>query len=666
MRTNFASLCRAAAASLLLTTSVLPAHAGFFDDLVSKGAELVKGVGKALNTGPSEESVLAQTPNEQDQTLIKLYDAKEYNDVVRLAKALHAKGSAVGTNFMGLCMTLGQGVAADKVKGLDFIKQAAQAGDVRAQSFLGALFAAGRDIPIDGALAMQYLIAGAEKFDEAAELLAMVYEEGSQGITKDRGKALAIYKEHPWADSSRWQSKISQIEARLKAIPTESIFLAQTPQQQDAILLDLQASGDHTEAVKLANALLPSGSSIAKYYLAMAYLKGEGLAQDKIQGQTLVFEAADAGFKRAQMFAGAGLVYTKDEKLRDVPRGLKLLEASLPDFPESAIMLGEIYAQGDFGQPVDLPKALALYKSVQDPQYATKIKPAIAALEYELKPVPTVAELLAMQAEQQRAALNELSKKKKYAELMSLALALDEKGMPWGSFFVGSLHFNGHSVVKNEKLGAEYWKRAADAGIHPAEYNAGSGFLFGQWGFARDEALGVKYLQSCFDFFDDCAYELARAHQNGWGGLPKSKDKALAIFRNHKWDADYSKKSEIAKKIKELDPTEGSQELFVNYMEALKSVGLRVTDVRTQGNSYHGDGTFLVNGEILLKFESELRVSTEEGVRPRLITSLESTRGSHNHALKPMAERIRIALERKFGNLRNVFHSDSTIIRQNW
>lgn len=643
------------------------AQAGFLDELVSKGTELVKGVGKAINRGPSEEAVLAQTPEQQDQTLIALYDAKDYDNVVRLATALHAKGSAVGTYFLGSCTLLGQGVALDKAKGIELIKQAAQAADVRAQATLGSLFAAGRkEAGLDPALGLRYLTAGAEKFDEAAEFLAAVYEEGLQGIPKDRAKALAIYKEHKWADATRWQSKITQLEAQLKAIPTESAFLAQTPQQQDKTLLDLQTSGDHTNVVKLANALLPSGSAVAKYYLAVAYLNGEGLAQDKIQGQTLVLEAADAGFKRAQMFAGAGLVYTKDEKLLDVPRGLRLLEASLPDFSESAIMLAEIHAKGDFGQPVNLPKALALYKTVQDPQYLAKIKPVIAALEEELKPLPTVAEMLAMSADQQDQTLGALQVKKKYADVMRLATALDEKGSAVGAFYVGLLHSNGRGVVQNEKLGAQYWLKAAAAGMHAAESNAGRGLLFAQWGFERDEALGVKYLQACYNYFNDCAYELGRAHQNGWGGLPKDKAKALAIFKNYKWNANYSMKPEIAKRIKELDPSEGSQELFVKYMEALKSVGLKVTDARTQGNSYYGEGTFNVNnGDVIVKFESEMIVPTSQG-KPRLVMSLEVRRARDEYVYRPIARKIVVALEGKLGNLRNVFDENSTMIRQSW
>lgn len=653
---------RIASVSMVLVASAFPAHAGFLDDLINKSTELVKGVGKALNPGPSEDVVLAQTPEQQDQTLFKLYEEKDYETVVRLANALHAKGSTAGTNFVGLCTYLGAGLAQDKAKGIELIKQAALAGDVRAQSTLGNLFANGvKDAQLDTTQSMQYLQAGAKKFDGSAQLLAELYEKGLQGIPKDRAKALAVYKEHKWADATRWQSKISQLEAQLKAIPTEAAFLAQTPQQQDKTLLDLQASGDHTDVVKLANALLPSDSPVAKYYLALAYLKGEGLTQDKTQGQALVLEAADAGFKRAQMFAGAGLVYTKDEKLLDVPRGLKLLEASLPDFAESAIMLAEIHAKGEFGQPVNLQKALTLYKSVQDPQYVAKIKPAISALEYELKPVPTLAELLAMQVEQQRAAFSDLYNRKKFTELMPLALALDEKGGHWGTFYVGTMHSFGRGVVQNEKLGAQYWKKAADAGIHAAESNAGRGLLFGQWGFERDEALGVKYLQSCFDFFNDCAFEMARAHQNGWGGLPKNKDKALAIFKNHKWDANYSQKSEIAKKIKELDPTAGAQDVFVKVMEAAKSIGVRVSDVRTEGNSFHGSGAMTINGSIKVGFSTELMIF--EGMKPKLFMYFTSDdRRVHD----PLRKRMVSALENKFGNLRSAFDGNSTMFVQEW
>jgi len=661
MRSNFAKRWRGAAVSVVLATSVLPAHAGFFDDLVNKGAELVKGVGKALNTGPSEETVLAQTPEQQDQTLNKLYEAKDYEIVVRLANALHAKNSAVGTYFVGVCTLLGEGVAQDKDKGLDLIKQAAQAGDIRAKSVLGTLFASDKDVKLEPAVAMQYLVAGAEKFDEAAELLASLYEDGLRGIPKDRAKALAVYKNHKWADPNRWQDKIKKLEAQLLAIPSVNVFLAQSPQQQETTLQSLQTTNDYINLLELANALAPSGSPVAQYYLGQAYVFGQGVAEDKPKGMSLLLQSADAGFKRAQMHVGILLTSTKDTSLKNVAKGIPYLEASAKEFWESAYGLAQLYEKGDAALAQDKTKALAYYKSINAPSMQGELKPKIAALEYELKPVPTLAELLAMQAEQQRAALSELMDKKKYTELMPLALALDEKGIPWGSFFVGSLHFHGRGVVQNEKLGAEYWKKGADAGIHAAESNAGRGFLFGQWGFARDEALGVKYLQGCFDFFNDCAYELARAHQNGWGGLPKNKDKALAIFKNHKWDANYSQKSEIAKKIKELDPTAGAQDVFVKVMEAAKSIGVRVSDVRTEGNSYHGSGNMTINGSIKVGFSTELMIFDD--MKPKLFMYFTSDdRRVHD----PLRKRMVSALENKFGNLRSTFDGNSTMFVQDW
>lgn len=661
MQSNFAKRWRGAAVSVLLAASVLPAHAGFFDDLVNKGAELVKGVGKALNTGPSEETVLAQTPEQQDQTLIKLYEAKDYEIVVRLANALHAKNSAVGTYFIGVCTLLGEGVAQNKDKGLDLIKQAAQAGDIRAKSVLGTLFASDKDVRLEPAVGMQYLVAGAEKFDEAAEMLALLYEEGLRGIPKDRAKALAVYKNHKWADPNRWQDKIRKLEAQLQAIPSVNVFLAQSPQQQETTLQSLQTANDYINLLELANALAPSGSPVAQYYLGQAHVFGQGVAEDKAKGMSLLLQSADAGFKRAQMHAGILLTSTKDTSLKNVAKGIPYLEASANEFWESAYGLAQLYEKGDAALAQDKTKALAYYKSINAPSMQGELKPKIAALEYELKPVPTLAELLAMQVEQQREALSDLYNRKKFAELMPLALALDEKGGHWGTYYVGTMHSFGRGVVQNEKLGAEYWKKAADAGIHAAESNAGRGFLFGQWGFARDEVLGVKYLQACFDFFNDCAFELARAHQNGWGGLPKNKDKALAIFKNHKWDANYSQKSEIAKKIKELDPTAGAQEVFVKVMEAAKSIGVRVADVSTQGNSFHGSGSMTINGSIKVGFSCELMIF--EGMKPKLFMYFTSDdRRVHD----PLRKRMVSALENKFGNLRSAFDGNSTMFVQDW
>ncbi|TXT37107.1 MAG: hypothetical protein FD135_3836 [Comamonadaceae bacterium] len=660
-RTNWVKL---AGVGLLLTACVLPAQAGFFDDILKKGAELVKSAEQSLGLQDAATTeFLAKRPEEQDAELEGLRLANKYDELFKKANALHGKGSTVGTYFVSAAYLQGWGVEKDHVKGFDLLKQAAASGNIRAQGVLGGLASMGnKAFPLDGELAKSYLVAGAQKYDEVAEILANLYETGSANIPKNLAKALEVYKTHPWANAGKWSAKITTLEAVLAPIPSAEEFLAQTPQQQDKTLLDLQARGDHTDVVKLANALLPSGSPIAKYYLALAYLKGEGLAQDKIQGQALVLEAADAGFKRAQMFAGAGLVYTKDEKLLDVPRGLKLLEASLPDFPESAIMLAEIHAKGDFGQPVNLPKALALYKTVQDPQYLAKIKPVIAALEDELKPLPTVAEMLAMTSEQQDQTLSALQVKKKYADVMRLATALDEKGSAVGAFYVGSMHSNGRGVEQNEKLGAQYWLKAAAAGMHAAESNAGRGLLFAQWGFERDEALGVKYLQACYDYFNDCAYELARAHQNGWGGLPKNKDKALSIFKNYRWNANYSMKPEIAKKIKELDPLAGSQDVFVKVMEAAKGIGVRVTDVRTEGNSYFGSGTMTINGSIKVGFDAELFVS-ESLAKPKLFLSFTS---SDRRVHDPLRQRMVAALKGKFGNLYSAFDGNSTMFVQDW
>jgi TPR repeat protein len=654
--------CRVAGVCVALLVSALPARAGLFDDLLEKGAELVKGVGSVLNQGPSEETLLAQTPEQQDQSFMALQEEKEFDKLVKLATALHAKGSAVGTHFLGRAYLDGKGIAQDKDKGYSMIKQAAQMGDMRAQTTLAVLFFQGKkDVMPDSALGMQYLTASAEKYDGSAELLAQVYAEGKNGIPKDRAKALDVYKNHKWTNSTRWQAKIKQLEAQLQAIPTVPDFLAQTPQQQDTSLANLLAQNDYAIVMELASAAADTGSPTGKLYQAMAYLSGNGAVVNKPKGLALLTQAADAGAARAQLQLGRLLITDQDTSVRNVPVGMAYLGRCVLEFGEAAMLLAAIHEKGEHGQPVDKAKALSVYQLVREPQYASQAKTRIAALEYELKPVPTVDDLLAMPTDKQYKELSELRSKKKYAEVLSLAQALHEKGAFPGTFFVGSAHWFGRGTVVNEPLGAEYLAKAADGGIHAAEMNAGRGFLFGKWGFALDEARGLKYLQACYKYFNDCAYDIARAHENGMGGLPKDKAKALAIYRNYGWASDFENNAIIAKKIKELDPKPPHEDVFIKVMEAAKSVGVRVSNVGTSGNGYFGSGVLMVNGSIKVEFETGLEIY--DGMKPKLwMTFASSDRRVHD----PLRKRMIAALRGQFGSFDSTFDRNSTVFNPDW
>lgn len=609
---------------------------------------------------PSMQELLAQTPEQQDQTLTALYEARDYANVMKLATALGNQGSLVGASYMGFLYLTGQGVAKDSEKGVKLIKFAAESGNLRAQAMSGAAFAVGKmDLVRDRAQGMQYLLATVEKFDEAAEMLAMLYEEGLQGVARDKAKALAVYKNRRWTDPGRWQDKIRQLEGELFVKPTVSAFLDQNPQQQDQTLAALQAGRDHAGVFELASALAARGSMVGQHYLGQAYLGGNGVAQDVGKGRALLFQAADAGFKRAQMMAGVGMLFSKDESLRNDAVALKYVQASASEFAESAMALGQAYEQGKYGLAVDKARALALYKSVTDVKYAAAIKGDIEKLEAELKIPPTPQELAALDAVQQELVLAELyDKKKDYATVMLLATFLADKDSPVGQQYLGLIHWEGKGVKEDEPRGAALLAKSAAAGLHRSEWLAGRGMLFEKWGFARNEVLAVKYLQACFAFYYDCAYELARAYENGWGGLSVDKPKALDIFKTYKWSANYKMMGEIKKKIKQLDPTAGSQDLFMQVMQAAKNIGVRVNNAKTEGNSFFGDGTLTVNGSIKVGFSAELMIL--EGQLPKLFLQLSS---SDRRVHDPLRKRYLDALQSEVGNsnLRQVFNHNSTM-----
>jgi TPR repeat protein len=70
--------------------------------------------------------------------------------------------------WLGHALILGEGIARDASAGLALVREAAEAGEVEAQSYLGAMLLDGRAGPTDAKEAREWLTKAAEQGHEGA------------------------------------------------------------------------------------------------------------------------------------------------------------------------------------------------------------------------------------------------------------------------------------------------------------------------------------------------------------------------------------------------------------------------------------------------------------------------------------------------------------------
>jgi TPR repeat protein len=449
--------------------------------------------------------------------------------------------------------------------------------------------------------------------------------------------------------------------ARSLAAPSAEDLLQQSVERQDTVLLGMYESGNYAGVLPLVTVMAEKGSVVGQYYLGHMYLNGNGVAVDTPKAVKLISNAAAAGFPRAQMTAALCMTFGAQGFPQNEALGVKYAQATASQFLDSSFVLAAAYQSGAGGLPLDKAKALSIYMSLpfEKSSYAEVVKEQIKTLEFEMYERPSTKEMLAKTPmEQTRILVDLYDKAKDYPVVLALAAPLAEKGSPVGQQYLGLLYWLGNGVAKDEARGAKLLTKAAEGGMHYAEMKAGTGHMFGVWGFPKDEVLAVKFLQAGFSYFPDAAFNLAQAHEFGMGGLPVDKAKAYSIYKTYAWPKDFSRMAEVNAKVKALDPNAPFEALFVKVMQAAKNIGVSVDSASAEGSSYFGSGTMMVNGRIHVGFSAELMVL--EGQLPKLFLQFTS---SDRRVHEPLRKMYLDALEKEvsYRNLREVFNYNSTM-----
>lgn len=122
-------------------------------------------------------------------TGMKAYRNKDFTRALKEFKAADSKDSNYN---LGVMYFKGEGVKADRLKGLEFFKKAADQGHMNAQFILGTLYDKGEDVLQDRAVAAKWYRKAAEQGHAQAQFnMGLMYTNG-EGVEKDRKQAV------PW------------------------------------------------------------------------------------------------------------------------------------------------------------------------------------------------------------------------------------------------------------------------------------------------------------------------------------------------------------------------------------------------------------------------------------------------------------------------------------
>ena len=184
----------------------------------------------------------------------------------------------------GQCYKLGFGVEKDEDEASKWQNKAvaawrtsANSGDTGAMVRLAELYMKGDVVELDKEEAVKWYRKGAELGNETAQYeLATCYHNGN-GVEEDQ------------EESARWMLKAAEKGS------DRGVQWAMGRYYQEGWGVEK----NQVEAVKWFERSAKKGFSLAKYYLAMCYMNGEGVAKDEAKGEELLKDAADAGCKAA-------------------------------------------------------------------------------------------------------------------------------------------------------------------------------------------------------------------------------------------------------------------------------------------------------------------------------------------------------------------------------
>jgi TPR repeat protein len=270
----------------------------------------------------------------------------DYAAVRQLMRPLADAGNAKAQNYLGLLYDNGYGVPRDDARAVAWYRKAAEQGNAAAQYNLGRHYDNGHGVPQDDAQAVAWYRKAAEHGDAGAQTsLGAAYEAG-RGVPQDQAQAAEWYRkaadqEHPAAELV-----LGNMYAAGRGVPQ-----------------------DYVQAVDWFRRAADHGNAAAEYNLGYLYSEGRGVPQDDAQAVAWYRKGADQGYSGAETNLGAAY---------EAGRGVLQDFARAADWYRKAADHGNAVAQYNLGKlfdsgrgvPQDYRQALAWYRKAAAQDHA--------------------------------------------------------------------------------------------------------------------------------------------------------------------------------------------------------------------------------------------------------------------------------------------------------
>jgi TPR repeat protein len=270
----------------------------------------------------------------------------DYATVRRLVKPLADAGNAKAQNYLGLLYDDGLGVPRNDAQAVVWYRRAADQGNAAAQYNLGRLYDNGHGVPQDDAQAMAWYRKAADQGDARAQTSVGAAYESGRGVARDPAQAAEWYRKA--ADQDH---------------PSAELYLGHMYTTGNGV------AQDYRQALEWFRKAADHGSAAAEYYLGYLYSEGMGVPQNLGEAVAWYRKAADHNYAGAQTNLGAAY-----EAGRGVPQ----------DFAQAAVWyrkaadqgnavaqfnLGKLYSSGR-GVPQDHRQAMKWYREAAGQDHA--------------------------------------------------------------------------------------------------------------------------------------------------------------------------------------------------------------------------------------------------------------------------------------------------------
>jgi TPR repeat protein len=483
--------------------------------IINTDANKIKTIIPDLNLIANDKATAKQLYDKAEEAVNK----KDFNKAFVLIKQSVEKGHLEAEVGLGGLYFLGIGTGQDEVKGLKYLKQAAEKGfaDVGFYDFLAFLYSWGLCVPQDDTEAVKWYTKAAEKGKiESQSALADMYIRG-EGVKKDYQEALKWIKKalekddsraqflmgllyrrgwgvsQDYEESQKWFKKSKQNNKKSQAddfpisIAENLIKLMEKcgGAKIQFLLSGLYFTGkeglivqDNNKALQYLMKSAEQSYAEAQGTLSVLYLAGALIKKDPNKALEWGIKAATQGNIEAQI--GIAKMYLGNMGIeKNYAEAFKWCsEAARQEVAEAQDMLGMMYLNG-YGVKQDFKEATKWFDKAKKQGYDSQVSKdrfKYASLA-EIQPVAEGGDPFAQAGVGMAYFMGNKNVKKDYKKAkmwLEKAVAQDNE---MGQFVLGAMYFKGIGVKKDEVEGVKLITKAAEKGFVEAQNILGEIYL---------------------------------------------------------------------------------------------------------------------------------------------------------------------------------------------